>query len=76
MKSKNTTVIQHFRDYISSQVAEAEDGKEYEIVYIPPMGFLEGIQLLGVNLSDIEIKCLMVILMKPELDNIILVQDL
>ena len=76
MKSKNTTVIQHFRDYISSQVAEAEDGKEYEIVYIPPMGFLEGIQLLGVNLSDIEIKWLMVILMKPELDNIILVQDL
>jgi hypothetical protein len=56
MKHKNTTVIQHFRDYISSQVAEAEDGKEYEIVYIPPMGFLEGIQLLGVNLSDIEIK--------------------
>jgi hypothetical protein len=76
MKSKNTTVIQHFRDYISSQVVEAEDGKEYEIVLIPPMGFLEGLKTLGLTLSEIEIKCLMVILMKPELDNAILVQDL
>jgi hypothetical protein len=76
MKSKNTTVINHFKDYIASQVAEAEDGKEYEIVFIPPMGFLEGLSLLGLDFTDIEIKCLMVILMKPELENVILVQDL
>lgn len=76
MKAKHTTVINHFKDYIASQVAEAEDGKEYEIVFIPPMAFLEGLSLLGLNFTDIEIKCLMVILMKPELENVILVQDL
>ena len=76
MKSKNTTVINHFKDYIASQVAEAEDGKEYEIVYIPPMDFLEGLGTLGIDLNDTEVKCLMVILMKPELENVILVQDL
>jgi len=76
MRDRNTTVIQHFRDYILTQKTEAEDGKEYEIVCIPPMGFFEGIQTLGLDLSDTEIKCLMIILMKPEFDNIILVQDL
>ena len=76
MKSKNTTVINHFKDFIESQVAEADDGKEYEIVYIPPMNFLEGISMLEVDLNDTEIKCLVVILMKPELENVVLVQDL
>lgn len=56
MKSKNTTVINHFKDYISSQVAETEDGREFEIVYIPPIGFLEGLQTLELELNDTEIK--------------------
>lgn len=56
MKAQGTTVINHFKELIESQVAEAEDGKEYEIVFIPPMSFLEGLTTLGLNLSDIEIK--------------------
>lgn len=56
MKSKNTTVINHFKDYIASQVAETEDGQEFEIVYIHPMGFLEGLQNLGLELSPTETK--------------------
>lgn len=56
MKRKNTTVINHFKDFISSQIAETEDGREFEIVYIPPMGFLEGLQTLGFELNDTEIK--------------------
>jgi hypothetical protein len=76
LKSKNTTVIEHFKDYISSQIAETEDGQEFEIIYIPPTGFIEGIDDLGLDLTEMETKCLLVIMVKPELDNIILVQDL
>ena len=56
MKKKDTTTIKHFKDYICSQVVKDEDDKEYEIVYIPPEGFLQGVQELGINLSDLEIK--------------------
>jgi len=76
MKEKNTTTINHFRNYISSQVVMTDEGQEFEVVFIPPMEFLEGVQTLGLNLSEQEIKCLMIILVKPELDNVILVQDL
>lgn len=76
MKARNTTTIDHFKDYIGSQVVDTDDGQKFEIVYIHPESFLEGIEALGLDLSDEEIKCLMIILVKPELDNIILVQDL
>lgn len=76
LKEKNTTVIEHFKDFISSQIAETEDGQEFEIIYIPPTGFIEGIDALGLDLTEMETKCLLVIMVKPELDNIILVQDL
>jgi len=76
MKRNKTTTINHFKDYISSQVVETEEGQEFEIVYIPPIEFLQGIEKLGLNLTEQEIKCLMIILVKPELDNVILVQDL
>jgi hypothetical protein len=76
MRAKQTTTIDHFKDYIASQVVDTDDGQKFEIVYIHPESFLEGIEALGIDLSDEEIKCLMIILVKPELDNIILVQDL
>lgn len=56
MLEKKTTVINHFKDYIASQVAVTEDGQEFEIVYIHPMGFLEGIQQLGLDLTPTETK--------------------
>jgi hypothetical protein len=56
MKAKSTTVINHFKDYIASQVTTLEDGKEYEIVFIPPANFLEGLQTLELELTDIEIR--------------------
>lgn len=76
MKEKNTTTINIFKDYIASQVVETEEGEEFEVVYIPQMEFLEGIEKLGLDFTPIEIQCLMGILIKPELDNVILVQDL
>jgi len=76
LKSNNTTIIEHFNDYILTQVAETEEGEEFEIIYIPPMGFLEGVQALGLELTETETKCLLVIMIKPEFDNVILVQDL
>lgn len=55
---------------------EMEDGQEVEVDLLTPEGFLQGLEDLGLkNLSDIEIQCLMLILVKPELENTILVQD-
>lgn len=76
MKDKKTTTINHFKDYIGNQVIEAEDGEKFEVVYISPTDFLEGLDDLGLELTEKQIKCLMIILVKPELDNVILVQDL
>ena len=42
-----------------------------------PYGFLEGLKGLGIdNLSETDVQCLMLILVKPELDNAIVVNDL
>jgi hypothetical protein len=54
-----------------------EDGSEYEIELMSPTGFLEGLKRLGVDeLTEIEVQCLMLILVKPELENAIVVADL
>lgn len=77
MESKGISVKQVFEGFISNEILEMEDGSEYEIELMSPTGFLEGLKRLGVDeLTEIEVQCLMLILVKPELENAIVVADL
>ena len=54
-----------------------EDGSEYEIELMSPEGFLEGLKLLGIEeMSETEVQCLLLILVKPELENAVVLADL
>ena len=77
MTQQNLTVNTLFADIIQSEVLEMENGEEYQIELMSPEGFLQGLSALGIEeLSDTEIQCLMLILVKPELENAIIVADL
>ena len=53
-----------------------DDGQEIELELMGPEGFLMGLQGLGIEeLTETEVQCLMLILVKPELDNAIVVSD-
>ena len=54
---------------------EIDEGVELEI--LGPIEFLEGIKELGIlDLSEVEVACLMRVLTKPNLDNAILLKEL
>ena len=77
MNSNNISVNQLLGEGIQTEVIEMEDGSEYEIELITPENFLAALKNLGVEeLSEAEVQCLMMILVKPELDNAIVVADL
>ena len=76
MIEKQTTVKQHYSDFIQKEVLEMDDGQEIELELMGPEGFLMGLQGLGIEeLTETEVQCLMLILVKPELDNAIVVSD-
>ena len=76
MIEKGTTVKDHYKDFIQKEVLEMEDGQEMEIELMGPEGFLMGLQTMGIEeLTETEVQCLMLILVKPELDNAIVVSD-
>lgn len=53
-----------------------EDGQDVQVELLTPEGFLQGLQDLGLtDLSETEVQCLLLILVKPELENTIVVND-
>lgn len=69
---KGHTVRDTFKDYIFQ--AEIDD-EVYEL--LPPLGLLEGIKRLGIeDLEEVEVKYLLKVLSKPELDDAILLLEL
>jgi hypothetical protein len=76
MQTHEITVSDIFKNYVQKEILEMEDGQEVEVELISPEGFLHGLTELGLtNLSDKEVQCLMLILIKPELENHIMLQD-
>jgi hypothetical protein len=68
------TVREAFGKHILRGTSQ-ETGEEMEL--IQPLGFLEGVQALGISdLEELDVACLMRILTKPDLDNTILLQEL
>lgn len=77
MLDRDVTVKEHFKKFITTEVLEMEDGQEYDIELMTPEGFMLGLQNLGITeMTDTEVQCLMLILVKPELENTIVVSDL
>lgn len=78
MLKQNTCVSKCFHDYIVKEILESENNEEYEVELISPVGFLECLSGgLGLTeLTEKQVHCLMLILVKPELENAILVLDL
>jgi len=64
------------REILQEHIFPAEiDGEEYEL--LSPEGLLQGIRDLGIeDLKQIEVKYLLKVLSKPELDGAILMQEL
>ena len=63
------------RAIFNRNIFEAEiDGEQYEL--LSPMGLLEGIKDLNIELQEMEIQYLLKVLSKPELDGAILMQEL
>lgn len=76
MQQQNVAVNEIFKNYIQRETLEMEDGQEVQVELLSPEGFLRGLAELGMNnLSDKEVHCLMLILIKPELENHIMLQD-
>ena len=74
---KEVTVRQHFKEFIEEEVVEIEGGEQMKLELLAPYSFLEGLNQLGLgDLDETEVQCLMLILIKPELENQILVNDL
>lgn len=63
------------REIFGANVFCAEiDGDDFEL--LSPIGLIEGIKNLGIELQDVEIDYLLKVLSKPELDGAILMQEL
>lgn len=76
MQEQKKTVQKVFDGYSSTEVVTLEDGSDYQIEIVSPEGFLEALQTLGLSdLTEVEVQCLMLILIKPELENNILLSD-
>ena len=70
--SRGTTVSELFKSHI--QLIQYE---EHELPVISPEIFIEGLKVLEIeNMTELELACLMNVLVKPQLDNGILVEEL
>ena len=77
MIEKKTLVSDHFQEFIQNQVLEMEDGQHFDVGLMTPEGFVMGLEELGISdLTETEVHCILLILVKPELENTILATDL
>lgn len=72
LAAKDMTIKDLFAEHIMVEVIEDQD-----IELLAPIHFIEGIKKLGINdFTELEIACLVNLLTRPELDDLILVEEL